>query len=108
MNADTLRALEESIAHWTRLSTGTQTQGETIFTAHCALCQLFNAEAAENPCSGCPVMQRTGEPQCLSTPWKDVYFARKDFGQDSLEFRLAAKEMLSFLESLLPPNDKSE
>ena len=94
--ADTLRALDESIAHWERLAFGPRRPGESIEAGECALCALFFAEV----CYGCPVRERTGLRYCSGSPYVFARQAREDYGLDSGEFHTAARAELEFLRAL--------
>lgn len=108
MNTKTLKALKQSIAHWKRMEAGRRKRGEGIGIRHCALCKEFLG-----PCFGCPVEQRTGESNCIGTPyvpaWNAAYKngsnSRPDFS--SMQFHAAAKKERRFLESLLPKKRKA-
>ena len=106
MTQQALEALEKSIEHWKRLSTGNRLPGEGIGPNNCALCGMF----FEKSCRGCPVKEKTSKDSCMGTPYDQVsviYSNRKsDFDvYKSEEFLAAAKRELSFLESLLPEED---
>lgn len=104
MNPETREALEKSIQHWERLSTGNRQQDEIPGRLNCALCVLFwRSEDAGISCRGCPVQERTGFNCCRGTPYADV----SDFWDsedpellDTSEFRELAKAELEFLKSL--------
>lgn len=98
MTPEARAALEESIAHWERLATGTSAPAEEIGPRDCALCALF---FWPDCCLGCPVAEATGWKNCRGTPWGDVKTARDDHGYDSREFREAAERELEFLRGLL-------
>ncbi len=51
MDADTLTALQASIAHWEENSLAESPVQELTSADACALCELF----MDNDCSGCPV-----------------------------------------------------
>ena len=95
-------ALEWSIDHWKRMETGTQYEEEEPYTTDCALCQLYCSNAHHNYCNGCPVMNRTGCSGCNESPWEEAaneYVYSAGQGQ-SAKFKLAARTMRAFLESL--------
>lgn len=94
----TAQALEESIAHWERFSTGTASDYETPYSAHCPLCSLHSP--IENGCNGCPVKEKTSLDNCAMTPWRDAATAWHDHGRNSATFQSAAKLELDFLKSL--------
>jgi hypothetical protein len=107
MDATTLKALRQSIAHWKRLATGKRKDDEGIYIEDCALCNKFfkNVDCASD-CLGCPVRNETGFSHCTGTPWKRVRESLYRDGILSGKFRAEAREMLSFLQSLLPKNKK--
>ncbi len=100
MNRKTLKALKGSIEHWERLASGQRKENENIGVSDCPLCVEFY----QKDCIGCPVMAKTGEECCDSTPFKDAWRAHRFElnGFDSLKFKNAAKKELAFLKSLLP------
>lgn len=107
--AETAAALEESIEHWFRLSTGKARPGERCTSGDCALCRLF----LKNNCEGCPVMEATGEPYCVGTPYGRAatamaYGVLAFVGDARLtpKFLEAAEAELDFLRSLRKPQPK--
>lgn len=104
MNAQTLKALKSSIAHWKRLAAGKRRLGEGIGANSCALCRLFLGLQAT--CKGCPVREHTGKGTCEGTPYWRAEKANNKYGLDSKRFKLAAAKELAFLESLLPKRRK--
>jgi len=112
MNAETLKALNESIEHWERLANGTSKDGEGIGGNHCALCDMFvqNAPSHDKLCDGCPVSE-AGYHGCGNSPWSDVNNHVIRLFDDGLEmetikqgnfFKDLASKQLAFLKSLLP------
>lgn len=101
MNAETLKALQESIAHWERLSTGNTKQGEGIGYNHCALCELF----WDNNCKDCPIYEHTKFMSCARTPYVEADRCFDEYGLNSPEFKEAALKELEFLKSLLPKTE---
>ncbi len=107
MNPETLQALEESIAHWQRLSTHQHKKGEEPGAEACALCHKFRKVNGQwsltTWCKGCPVKEYTGKTLCAGTPYT---FAAIEFNQlrhtQSDKFLKAARKELLFLVSLLP------
>ncbi len=97
MEPTTLQALEESIAHWQRLSTYQHKKGEKPVVTQCALCNLFVN------CFPCPVRQRTGVDGCGMTPYgkANSLFNYTQHTQSDKFLKAARKELL-FLVSLLP------
>ncbi len=106
MNKQTLKALKDSVAHWTRLSSGSLKRGEDVGPTHCGLCRLFNNDDSKNPCFGCPVFDKSGEVYCDNTPFEDASNEYRVHGIRSPQFRKAAKEELKFLKGLLPKPSK--
>lgn len=97
----TREALAKSIEHWERLASGTEKDGESIFSEDCALCDLFFANEDCELCEGCPVAQRTGLSGCLGSPWYGVQSEWcKPSGKTTVAFREACKVQLEFLRSL--------
>jgi hypothetical protein len=97
MNAKTLKALKQSIAHWRRLATGKTKRGEKPSGHYCPLCKLF-----PGPCEGCPVMAETKQSDCWGSPWGEANWNYFNIGKRSGAFKAAAREELAFLKSLLP------
>jgi hypothetical protein len=110
MDPHTLKALQESIAHWDRLASGNRKYRENVDVDACALCRKFNTPVKdpELKCACCPVFQKTGLKFCLGTPFPA---AEKLSDTDELspldtdEFREAAQDELEFLKSLLPKEE---
>lgn len=104
MDEKTLAALRGSIAKWQAIANGT---GDDLGTANCPLCQMFNNSSTQDEedfdtCVGCPVMERTGQDECGSTPYWDYYQAGAQMGKNSERALSAAQAELNFLISLLP------
>ena len=99
-NEATTAALEDSIAHWRRLATGSSRFGEDIYSEDCALCSIF----LTSKCQGCPVSDFSGHPSCSETPWSEVSQQRyRHFGSKNTPgFLAAALVQLQFLEQLHP------
>lgn len=109
MDAETLTALRESIAHWGRLASG-DFPGENIGASRCPLCIAFHQMRTTRSgravrCTGCPVREFTGAECCGNTPYQDAEVAWDLFGSESDEFKAAARAELEFLRSLLPEGD---
>lgn len=105
MNAKTLKALRESIAHWDRLRKGKQRSDEDLDSDSCPLCRLFAHDKPKDICcKACPVFARTGRRYCEGTPyWKAaITFS----GRSGTAFKRAATQEYKFLISLLPPGEK--
>ena len=100
MKTETLKALKDSIAHWTRMATGKSKLGEIPGPDHCALCVLFNRKP--NYCNGCPVAAKTKAASCTWTPYGEAEKEHKNHGKSSPIFKAAAMKELNFLKSLLP------
>ena len=95
------RAYKEVLAHWTRLSNGTEGENEEPDALSCDFCTLFLSHPSGNgnlDCSGCPIFEYTGKKYCYGTPYWDVYGARKE--ENPAEFKRLAKIELEFLKSL--------
>jgi len=59
-----LRLLDESIAHWERMTAKPSGREEPTMS-QCPLCQAYYEEG----CRGCPVFKYTGQPGCAGTPY---------------------------------------
>ena len=105
MTEETLTALRDSIAHWTRLSDGTALDGEAPGATYCALCELFLTDSFRTSCKGCPIMEKTGIPFCGESPYKYASLAWTRGGY-STTFREAAAVMRDFLIDLIPEGEK--
>ena len=86
MNKETKIALEDSIAHWERMveyAGDPQYAGETPIASNCALCVRFSRFGPlcerEDNLGGepevCPVRRRTGDRDCLGSPYSEAYWA---------------------------------
>lgn len=99
MNAETLEALQGSIAKWEAIVAGT---GEDLLCKNCTLCQAFYG------CEGCPVMEATGQADCQESPWVE-WFDCIPHGEKRIantpERKKLAQAELDFLRSLLPAED---
>lgn len=104
MNKKTLEALKDSIAHWDRMSKGKAGPLEIPDADNCALCRIYNNgfNRVNRGCAGCPVMAKTGESVCRSTPFMAAHRAWQLKGIKSLSFQYEAVKMRNFLKSLLP------
>ena len=102
MSPETLAALKDSIAHWTRLAEGKRLEGEQPGWRHCALCSLFIGPF----CVGCPVREATGTDSCEDTPYPAAAKAWRLHGLDSPKFQAAAAVMRDFLVTLLPEGER--
>jgi hypothetical protein len=98
MNTKTLKALNDSIAHWERMRDNPNGE-DRPGRRQCALCGLFNRNFADG-CAGCPVKAKTGEVGCAGTPYEHAN-AIFGFGANR-SWRKAAQAEINFLKSLLP------
>jgi hypothetical protein len=92
MDADTLKALNGSIAKWEAIVAGT---GVDNGPSNCPLCHMF--WRFPNCCKGCPVSEKTGFTGCVNTPY-DRYCDDHTIA--------AAVDELEFLRSLLPSEEE--
>lgn len=92
---DPLEALDLSIGHWQRLASGTSYSSEAPYSFDCALCHMF--VDGEGSCANCPIMRKTGVPDCEDTPWAAAARAYEQEGKGSRRFRDAAATMHQFL-----------
>ena len=106
MDEPTLNALKESIEHWQRLVDIQNNPNERPRSTDCALCKMFlTTHCGMGDCTGCPVMMKTGEHFCQSTPYRQahsMYIERLNGTATTEDFVKAAKLELEFLKSLLP------
>jgi hypothetical protein len=101
MDDRTLEALKASIRHWEENVAAETPDAASVSATRCSLCTAFPDEG----CTGCPVRERTGQSECVDTPYYDAQPALWDWrhNQGSRErFRTAAQAELDFLKSLLP------
>jgi hypothetical protein len=92
MDAETLEALNGSIAKWEQRAAGTYI---TADIENCPLCRLFNrSERSADDCQGCPVFEATETRYCEGTP-SEMYYEGPRATQ-------TAKREVEFLKSLLP------
>lgn len=105
MTTKTLKALKTTIERWER---NTQLESFSLFAPgrkECALCTLFWGSG----CAGCPVKLKTGESNCINTPYQKIITAYdkkclpQGFAPDN--WRELIKAELDFLISLLPEED---
>lgn len=77
----------------------------------CPLCQVYLDRWGKDPCNGCPIRIKTGQPYCKGTPYSDAFGAKLDWGQAVLVDRVdpepyrkeamrQARRMIEFLRSL--------
>jgi hypothetical protein len=107
MTPETLEALRASIAKWKENAKVERVLDAKIFSDSCPLCAIFDADGPDSlKCVGCPVMSRTGYPDCQETPWEEA--ANHFLNCRLLPFQDAAEDEWRFLESLLPESPKPE
>ena len=103
MDSKTLDALKASIAHWQEnLAKAKAGKRFELGSSECALCGLF----AEDDCNGCPVKDKTKIFGCIGTPYykvRNVLLYRRQSG----DLAEATKDEVEFLQSLLPPEEKT-
>lgn len=92
------KALNKSVAHWKRLSTGNAMAREGIYGKDCALCKLFYTNFG---CDGCPVKRATDWDFCCHSPYGAAHLAYYEYGVKSKQFKAAAKKEWQFLKSLI-------
>lgn len=112
MDAKTLQALKDSIAHW-KDNLAAETPGDVnISRKDCALCDLFWGLG----CRGCPVPEKTGSKRCKQSPYYDAVYDFMDWDYQPYfysvpaeasinfrnHFRNSCRAEIAFLESLLP------
>ena len=98
-------ALHDSIAHWERLATGRERDGEEPGPADCECCQRF-LSYKDGACLRCPVAIRSGAPGCGATPFVEADDAWEQWMGDGLDvseqaFRAAAQLELEYLRETL-------
>jgi hypothetical protein len=103
MDDRTLTALKASIAKWERNSRVTVPMNFLSGPNDCDLCILFH----DKDCLGCPVMESSGQPFCIATPYGLAEKAKYKWLSDSTQnnkarAREAARAEVEFLKSLLP------
>jgi hypothetical protein len=101
MDADTLEALQGSIAKWEGIVAGTlKDEGPD----NCPLCQKFFTPYGEKrACIGCPVMKKTGHQFCEKTPYRKYEEEEAWSIKPNPEaLNTFALQELDFLKSLLP------
>lgn len=128
MNAATLRALKQSIAHWKRLvkTTPGPLATETPYADECPLCKLFlpslkDKGPKEKDCLGCPVFESgylNQRKHCSNTPYREAESAWWHVVSSGPIMQMIsgtyfherwkeqAKTELLFLQSLLPVKRK--
>ena len=101
----TLKAFDESIAHWRRVIKCEHPFEVKIGNSSCALCTHF----WKDHCRGCPISQATSERWCRSTPFGKAFDAKSAWLsavgkgaakttilQHKRRFRREARKMLAF------------
>lgn len=100
MNAETKKALEESIAHWERMRDDPN-RGEQPIAEECPLCELY----IPWDCHDCPVAEATGLAYCSYTPYYEaaaLFYKLKKSEIQIEQWHQAAQAEIDFLKSLLP------
>ena len=110
MNAETLKALKESIWKWEQIIAGT---GIDVGVDNCPLCCLFYWQGRKR-CLSCPVYMETGGKCCSKSPYEDWADHQNEWHHIPINkyyilcptCRRLAKEEFAFLKSLLPKDEK--
>jgi hypothetical protein len=102
MEAETLKALEESIKHHKENLKHAKKEDYSqieLGASQCALCKMFGIFVL-GLCSNCPVYEKTRVTCCKQTPYQDLVEAYdlKEW-EDFIQFE---KQEIHFLKSLLP------
>lgn len=101
MDKDTHQALLDSVEKWRQIERGEMVD---LGRKNCMLCQLFLVRNED--CTGCPVMQKTGEESCRGTPYdqwcKEHGYEEVGSVADTPKLVRLARAERRFLESLLP------
>jgi hypothetical protein len=106
MDDRTLEALKASIAKWERNARAETPAEYLTATHHCPLCDLFYWKS---DCHGCPVSMRTAERNCWGTPYIEASKAKYEWWEGTgtaEQAHAAARAEVSFLKSLLPPDEE--
>ncbi len=97
--------LQLSIDHWqdlyNRSVDGGKIELNDVSSDNCACCEVWNDRSWENPCTGCPIRDYTGEDLCLATPY---YTARESIKEGIYVIRHTGEE-LNFLKKVLEENE---
>lgn len=104
MDKKTIRALRASIRKWERNAKVKHPDKYLLDSDDCPLCGLF----FHHDCEGCPVMQKTGRPNCGGTPYIKANIACSNWEWQAgpmEEAHAAAQEEVAFLKSLLPEQE---
>lgn len=110
----TFLALEKSIKKWTMLTKVKKPSQVYIGYEHCPLCDLFyNDPTDPHNCTGCPISNATGKPNCRGTPYLSCYDSVEEWDDEPENpklketFHQNAKKMVEFLESLLKKENEN-
>lgn len=104
MDANTLTALQASIAKWERNAEAKTPSQYLVDWRDCPLCLLF----FHDDCKGCPVAAKTGEEECVGSPYGAAHRAWEnwpthgDSKGPAYAAHTAARAEVAFLKSLLP------
>lgn len=98
MDAETEKALRDSIAHWKRMRDEPNCK-EKPHADHCALCVRF---AASGSCQACPVCEAGGGCLCNASPYPNAKIAWNYRNTNPDAWHKAATAEIDFLTSLLP------
>lgn len=100
MDAQTLEALNKSIAHWEEMAENGSFNAQPT-PGQCALCRLFRFKDSmfSMECGECPVA-KSGHHLCKNTPFTSAEDAYEDNNESA--FRFYASREVEFLKSLLP------
>ena len=110
MNKQTIAALIAGAEKWDRNALAKVPEDAKIGGDSCELCRMF----AKDGCGRCPVMTKSGQDGCMSTPWERACDALCDWdecgqwaGGNEIRnargrFRRAASAEAKFLRSLIP------
>lgn len=109
-----LQALKDSISKWEKNTRVRKPENIKYEDADCPLCQAANTrnKSSSGPsCVGCPVMVRTGSPNCDGTPYYRARSAAHGWMDrpSSLvakhDFMVAAQAEVDYLKVLLPEGE---
>lgn len=91
MDDATRAALEASIEHWKRNAAAEEPGDVELGPDDCALCQAFPED-----CDSCPVKLKTGQPNCVGSPYGEVAEAWLKW-DNGLMVRITDAEKYSFI-----------
>lgn len=101
MTPETLEALKASIAKWERNAEIDDLERAAIGPASCPLCVLFH----RGHCHRCPITNLNERHyRCGHTPYDEAESAYAAGRTD--DFQIAARAEVTFLKSLLPPDEQ--